>query len=299
MKKFYKVSFIIAGCMVCIGLMFGCVGVVFGGSQQLVNMIENGELSYGDHWGFHWDDCDMSLYDYDKEYDDMDWENNQDGIVYDVGEIKNLNIKIGGGSMTMVPYDGDKIKIVAKNQNKYKCGLNGDTLYIQSNEEATNRRNIRLFFPEDMMFENVNIKLGAGVIEAESINCDELSATVGAGEFSADGIVAKNANFKIGAGSLELSDINFIESEYKIGLGAAEIDGKLLGNTEVEVSMGSVEMELDNDEEDFNYKVNCVAGNIEIGDMSTSGMATEREIDNGSGSVFGIDCSMGSVTIDF
>ncbi|MDD3413241.1 MAG: DUF4097 family beta strand repeat-containing protein [Lachnospiraceae bacterium] len=295
MKKFYKISFIIAGCMVCIGLMFGCVGVVFGGSQQLVNMIENGELSYGDHWGFQWDDHDLSF----DDYDDMDWENSQDGIVYDIDEIKNLNIKIGGGAMTIVPYDGDKIKIVTKNQNKYKCGLKGDTLYIQSNEESTNRRSIKLYFPQNMMFENVTVKLGAGVIDAESIDCDELKATVGAGQLSAEDITSKDAYFKIGAGSLMLSDINFIESEYKVGLGAADIDGKLLGNTEIDVSMGSVEMDLDNKEEDFNYQVDCSAGSVEIGDMSTSGMATERDFDNGSDSVFIVNCSMGSAAIDF
>ncbi len=298
MRSFYKYSFIIAGCMVCIGLMFGIVGIIFGGPVRLVSMLENGELSWGpSHYTYT-----VSGEDFAFCYDtpDLDWETaDGDGITYDNAEVTDMELKIGGGALKVVPYDGDKYKIVAKNSNKYETGIHGGTLFVKSRDKSTNRRDIVVYVPKDYSLEDVKISIGAGYAELEDLECEKLDAEIGAGKFDGDNLKAAEVRFKIGAGSAQLEEVQFGESDFDVGLGSAEIDGEIEGSVKIDCSMGAVNLDLEGSKEDYNYKVNCSAGGVNIDGDDFAGMGSERKIDNGSDKDIKIDCNMGAVNINF
>lgn len=298
MKPFLKYSFIIAGCMVCIGLMFGIVGVVFGGHTKLVNMLENGELSWGpdefmydvsgNHYAFYYDHPDV-------EWDEAD----DEGITYDVSEISNMELKIGGGVLKLIPYDGDKYKIVASNNNKYETGVQNGTLVVRSKDDSTNRRDIRIYLPKDYQLENVKIRLGAGMADIDELTCDTLDIDVGAGKLDANELTANETKIELGAGSADMDGVVFGNSEFEIGLGTLDLDGIIEGDISVKCDMGKVEMDLEGEEEDYNYDVDCSAGTVSVGDYNFSGLDSGRTMDNGGSYDIDINCSMGAVAIDF
>ena len=64
-------------------------------------------------------------------------------------------------------------------------------------------------------------------------------------------------------------------------------------------AMGEIVMKLSGKESDHSYSVRCAAGEVRIGDHTSSMLAIERYIDNGTGSEYSVDCSMGSISITF
>ena len=68
---------------------------------------------------------------------------------------------------------------------------------------------------------------------------------------------------------------------------------------EADCAMGEIVMKLSGKESDHSYSVRCAAGEVKIGDHTSSMLAIERYIDNGTGSEYSVDCSMGSISITF
>lgn len=292
MKLFYKICFIIGGCMVCLGLAIGVVGMVFGGHTQLLNMAENGELSFHGTQFF-------DRFDIDFDNSDIRWSMGSDEMVFDGNKVEDLDIRIGGGILEVVQYDGKQYKIEAKDIEYFKCGLEGNTLHIKSREEPSNKKRIKLYIPKDAVLDEADIQVGAGIVEFHDAKMENLSVEVGAGQFNAGNIEAQNGTFLMGAGTMRLEDITMEDSDFQVGMGTVYFEGALNGNVDAECSMGTIEMNLAGDQEDYNYVLKCSAGNINVDGHSISGLGSEREIDNGSDNEFNIDCSMGSVNVGF
>ena len=309
MNKFYKVSFIIAGCMVCIGLMLGVVGGVFGGSHDLINMIQQGDLNWNggsfypqfDDWDDDEESDNQEASGENSEIEQMngDWKIITKNVVFSADNINSLSIAVGGAKLQVEPYDGDQIKIEVKNENKYQYCLKNETLFIRSKEEATNRRMIKLYIPRNKAFEQIDMKLGAGMIDADSLKCNSMNAKVGAGHVELSNVTAQKMKLKIGAGEAQLSDVDFGESQMIIEMGSIDFDGKINGNTSIDCAMGSVDMDLEGSENAFNYQIECSAGSVDVGDNAISGLGSEKNIDNGSAHDFSITCNMGSVICNF
>ena len=84
-----------------------------------------------------------------------------------------------------------------------------------------------------------------------------------------------------------------------IGAGNMDFSGGIYNSADISCSMGNVSMELEGSQADFNYQLNCVAGNMEIDGNSYSGAAVDRTVDNGAAKFMEIDCSMGNVEVTF
>lgn len=295
MKSFYKISFIIAGCLIAVGLIFGLVGAAFGGNRQLRDMAKNGELSYGPgEWfifGGWWDDDD-DMYAVSETED-----------TYPAEGIKKLDINIGAAELNIHPYTGTEYQIIVTQPEKFEYGISDpDTLFIYSKGTGRNERwhkQVDLFVPEKTKFESVVIAVGAGTVSTDYLACGDLEIKVGAGEFTGDKVVAEDMKCDIGAGTMTISDVAIVESDFKIGVGSADISGKISGNTNIKCGMGSVRLDLDGEMEDYNYQVSCAAGNVNIDGETISAISGNRHIDNNSDVTFDIDCAMGAIEIDF
>lgn len=302
MKSFYKISFLIAGCLIAIGLVFGLVGAAFGGNRQLRDMIENGELSYGPG---RWNIAGRLIWWGDDEdyYDSDEYTVSETDATYPAEGIKNLEIEIGAAELNIHPYTGTQYQVVVTQPERFEYGIeDSDTLFIRSRAKNRNERwhkQVDLFVPENTKFENVSLSVGAGTISVDGLSCDDLDIRVGAGEFTGDRIVAKEMKCDIGAGTMTMADAAIVESDFKIGLGSADISGKISGNTDIECGMGSVTLDLEGKVEDYNYEVSCSAGNVNIDGEIISAISGSRHIDNNSNVTFDVDCAMGNIEIDF
>lgn len=107
MKKFTKVSLIIAAILGGVGILFcGISSLMGGGYGTIRQMARNGKLNYGNwhvkpygvyysDWDEAWEDWDESWEDWDESWDDLDEEIDADLEDIDIGDIETGDIDVG------------------------------------------------------------------------------------------------------------------------------------------------------------------------------------------------------------
>ncbi len=87
--------------------------------------------------------------------------------------------------------------------------------------------------------------------------------------------------------------------DIELGMGSFNYTGSLAGDMNLECSMGSANIKLANDIKDYNFKCDVSAGTIKYGNEKITNASVDKEVNNGSKSTIDIDCSMGTVVVDF
>lgn len=289
MRAFTSICLKISVVIGVIGIIFCIIGASLGAFGGFCKLIENGgfQITY--------DGDDTFLPDVSDSFDK--------------DQIKQLNIEMKYGEVYVQAYDGDDIKVeVEKPTSHYECEQDGDTLSIV--DKSSNKNIIRglgekhtiisVYLPEDLMFTSANLEVGAGYMEAEDLESDELTVDVGAGEFKGDQIVTKDSSYlSVGTGHLKLDDSSLRNVEIDGGTGAVEYSGSMKGDNQLSCGVGAVQIDLEEKESDYNYRIQCDIGEAKIGGDSYSGLGNETSVDNGAENMLDIDCSVGQVVVTF
>ncbi len=321
MNKFYKWSLITAGILMAVGfLLAGFCGMV--GGRRVVNIIREDTTVYekmnsfvdnfvwnvGSHsWRLGWSD------------EDTVTELIVNGNVYGSGklaeqfaadEIQNLRLELGAGTFTIKEKDVDDglIDITVDGIGNCKYYVDGSTLYAEGfsgfsvNSFPNNRTNENKFvvmIPQGMSFDEVKVEVGAGIMNLSDLDLDNLNIAIGAGELKMQDITAEEIKAEIGAGVLEAKNVKTVNADISVNLGESVFRGEIAENLKTECNMGNLEFHLSGQEEDYNYKIDCSAGNVNMGSYSFAGLSTERKINNNAEGTFDISCNMGNILIDF
>lgn len=316
MNKFVKVSLILAGIFMALGISLCLISGIVGG-RKLVNTITSDEelddkievlvnsvcailnkVTGGD-WFPAFDgsividgDAIESLTVEDTSY------------VVPLTEVKKLEIAIGAGELSIEEKeltDGN-IEISVTGLGEWEYHMDEDTLCMNAFDDVIQTMNvgeITVKIPKDSYFEEVDIQVGAGTLTLLDVDAKELEAKIGAGEAIMKDITADEFTAEINAGSLSAKEISSVNAELSVDLGECVYEGTISGNLEADCDMGNLDIVLTGSEAEHNYAIECDAGNIEIGDRSVSGVSAEKVIDNGVESNFEIKCGLGNITVDF
>lgn len=321
MNKFIKGCLYVAGILTALGLVFFLLGSVFGGLRQVIEIGNRGEFncaSITPH-GIHveigdFDIGDFSVGDIDEyeafedDFEDdveeselIDFSNESLGSASD---IKAIDVSLGAGELFIRESEDDQYRMEADHVYKVQCYIRDSVLHVRGvgvngNNAGIKKQRIILYVPKGAGLLDTDIELGAGVGKIEGITTEELSVEVGAGELKGNDITAAIANIQVGAGSAELIDCAFGEAEYEVGLGSIYYQGGLNGSVDVNCNMGNVELNLDGLEEDYDYRIDCAMGSVNVGGRQFAGISGEKRIDNGAPNHMEIDCSMGNITVQF
>lgn len=317
MKKFVKGSLITAGILAALGLILCLISGLAGGRKSFVYFVDNDEYiaerleSLGDeladihigNWRLVWRDHEFMLS--DEENENRAVETSRQTVVAD--GIRNLELELGAGEFIIREKEVSDGVIDIDVEGVGKCTnyVKNGTLYVEGfksihvigNSISTNR--ITLEIPADMSFDEIDVEIGAGVMEISDLKAREFDAAIGAGELTMENIEANEFSTEIGAGSLNAENVSTQNADVTVNLGECIYNGTISGNLEAECDMGSMEFYLNGREEEHNYEIECAAGNIEVGSLSFTALGAEKMINNGVGSTFDISCSMGDITIRF
>ncbi|MDO5572728.1 MAG: DUF4097 family beta strand repeat-containing protein [bacterium] len=309
MSKFIKGCLYVTGIMAAVGLVFFLMGTVFGGLRQAINIGRYGGFDYsvfspgGWNWTISTGDCDTfdNEYDYIDDDDLIDYQSEALGTVQDVTAIE---ISLKAGEMNIKESDDDTYRLEADDVYKLKCFMDEDVLHImgqgvKSDYSGIKTQSITLYVPAGADLNDVDIELGAGSGRIEQLNTGDLTVEVGAGELKGSGIKADTADIQVGAGTVELKNCEFGEADYEVGFGSVYYQGGLSGDTDISCSMGNVELRLDGSEEDYDYRIECAMGTVNIGGRQYTGISGEKRLDNGAAHEMLIDCAMGNITVQF
>lgn len=246
MKKFVKACLIIAAVLAVAGISFCIAGAVCGVDYEKLR-----ELPV-----------------YREKIQELvvtaDAEGNEFEETY--SGIRNLELDIGVTAVEITGSSDDMFHVYGSNlDSSFACFQDGDTLEIESERKGRlnkkTEERIVIEVPEGTVFEEAELTVGIGELEADSLYCRDLSIDC--------------------------------------GMGSVYVNGRVEGNCEIDCGVGEVSMNLENAESDFDYDIQCGIGEVILGETSYSGISREKEIDNHAGKNMDIDCGVGSVLLAF
>ena len=277
MNKFTKMALILAVVLLSVGLVSVIGAFAMGLTwDSLGDMVNKGKLSF---------DLDDIIF--DEEHTDDRPEN----INSDKGQIEtqnsniqsqrkedneftavqedfhSLDIEFGYGTLEIKYGDVEKLQIKQKNVDKYRCYVEEGALHIEGNQKIkVNNSNydgeITIVIPKNMVFQEVDLEVGAGKADVANLKANQVDIELGAGEVNVTGLDTKKFDAKTGAGKLY-----------------AELVGK---------------------QNDYRYELECGIGQLKIGDSSYNGLKTEQKISNPGAERFAdIECGVGEIIIKF
>lgn len=318
MKKFMKNCAIAAAALFLVGLLLAIAGSTARGSEaisEVVQKVTGGrvKVNMGDveEWGVTIVDKIDSLgvdYGIDEhsmfEHSHKIYKGNVSKYCPGTG-IEDLDIEVGGCILETKKSKDDNFYIEVSKANKFQGYVKDSTLYIKASNGAQlwNKMGsctITLYVPEDFGFGNVEVELGAGVMNFSGLLAgDYISLEADAGQIVIDDISANTLDLEVGAGEIELKNMEVADLHAQIGMGNFEASGTVLGAADIECGMGNVDLTLTGRETAYNYELECAMGNIDIGSHSYSGLAKEKSIDNGAEVTIDLECAMGNITVSF
>lgn len=195
---------------------------------------------------------------------------------------KKMKLTIGACTFTVKHSNDKTFYLEAKNMGKLSIDQDGSTLEIATEEDLDiedfqEKRELVLYVPEKVSFDEVELKFGAGEVVFDSLSTEKFKAEIGAGH-----ILVNNGEVE----KVELS----------VGAGAVEYYGNIQEKMEADCSMGSIYAELQGKEEEFDYDLECSMGNIAINGQD---YASDRKVDNHAQKKMKLSCAMGSVEVLF
>ncbi len=162
--------------------------------------------------------------------------------------------------------------------------MDGDELKIKTKKKLVGIKNgagkIYVYVPQDYLFEEVSLDVGAGTLYVENIRAEEFSVDIGAGEAVIDSFTADEVDLDCGAGEITAA-------------------GNAVREVDIDCGMGEITFTASGKQSDYDYKISCGIGQVVCGDMSCSGIGSERKVSNGTFREMNVDCGVGEVTIHF
>ena len=320
MKKFFKTCLILVLVLVIVGGIMLGISVATVGPDSISDMVakltkgvvvfdlkEGIQISINDtdigaflndKAIYNIEDADM----FDKDHDI--WKGDVEKTLLAEGGIREWDLELGGCEFELkdsgdasyyVEYSGKgKSQAYAKDDTLYVRVLNGSDWSVGNTTEC-----LTLYAPMDATVEEISVELGAGQMNLDDLKVRKIEIDLGAGQVVADRMQAETVSVSVGAGEIILKEAQLMDVQAEVGAGNCEISGTITGDVDAECAMGNLTFELTGSEGDFNYDIQCVTGNITVGDKEYSGLAQEQSIDNGAAKNMDVECAMGNVEILF
>lgn len=231
--------------------------------------------------------------------------------------IKSISLDISYGTVTVNEGEYFDIKTADGVNNIHENVSNGvweisDTADVSGNESTVSifgikiteggnpfqTTDIELTIPEDFTFENLDIVLGAGTIKADNLIADSANIDVGAGSLRIKSLTAKNkSSYSIDTGELIIDELTARDANINCGVGNLKASGFINGDSYVTCGIGNVELDIDGEEEDYNYSVDCGIGTVIINSNSYSGVNARTRKNNDANDSFTLDCGIGKISL--
>lgn len=309
MKKFAKGCLLTAISMFFIGIIILIICIIIGGGS-LFHYLKNEALPH-DTFTNLFDDTAVTFHNGETHIDFSKHHQTHSGKhenmqVATISEIKNLDIDFGGGMCIISESSDEFFHIYSDNANEFQYYKENNTLYLKGFDEITlgiqtnDCNTVYLDIPKNFSFENIDIELGAGYLQAHSLTAsDNINLEVGAGELTTSSLNADSFTLGLGAGNVEIKNGTINNSELSVGFGNMTYHGKINRDLTAECGMGNLELFLTDSYEAHNYKLDCALGNMTLHEKNFSAVAYTNNIQHGTDSTYTLTCGMGNMNIQF
>ena len=211
-------------------------------------------------------------------------------------EISDLNIQINAADFYIKEGNGFSVESNLKNleiDEKNGCLILMDLTKIKFNgSNAYENAVLTIYVPVGTVFDNVNIKTGAGRFTVDSLSAATIGFELGAGDVTISKLIAeKSANIEGGAGRITISDGAIKNLDLEMGLGQLNLTSALTGDCNLDSGVGEMNVTLLGSKDDYELDIEKGIGNITVDgknvtDFGSSGNgANEVDIHGGVGAI--------------
>lgn len=254
MKTFIKILLVIAGASFAFGMIFFCIGLGFGGFQLKQTIKGWTTVTYDD---------------YDKDF---------------VGEVKDIEIELGAGEISIVR--GDKFNLKATGV------VSGAFDNARIDEEGTLR------IEDDSSYTLFNLVEYSGKVTItipEGFEAEKIYIGTGAGDITITDLTAtEDISFDFGAGNAVLGDITAGDEVY-IKTGAGNVTSRNITGANVQLDTGVGEYSALGKITATDVTVNTGVGKVNLGDIK----ADNLNLSGGVGEIFvkNADVILGDINV--
>lgn len=209
-------------------------------------------------------------------------------------DITSLDFKFNAGVVTIK--NGDAFRITVNNYPKSSIvskietdSLTGAKQWIIDEKKGfrlqvgiidDETQSVTIELPKDFTARELNLRLGAGILEANNIQAEKSNISIGAGTLTIRNLVSKNSTIECGAGELIAS-------------------GTLTGENTVKCGVGTVDLNLIGNPDDYFYSAKVGLGDIIINGDTWGGIANEfNQGSKNSTNSFNLECGMGDLNLN-
>ena len=211
-------------------------------------------------------------------------------------EISDLNIQINAADFYIKEGNSFSVESNLKNlevDEKNGCLTLKDLTKIKLNgSNAYENAVLTIWVPVGTVFDNVNIKTGAGRFTVDSLSAATIGFELGAGDVTISKLIAeKSANIEGGAGRITISDGAIKNLDLEMGLGQLNLTAALTGDCNLDSGVGEMNVTLLGSKDDYELDIEKGIGNITVDgknvtDFGSSGNgANEVDIHGGVGAI--------------
>lgn len=191
--------------------------------------------------------------------------------------------------------------LAAEADSKYiSCRQDGNRILITEKSQgpfgrSSKSRKVTVYIPENTVFDEAEINIGAGKLTADAINAKELSLDIGAGETVINSLnVTDEAEIDGGAGSIRIESGNINNLDADTGMGEFILRARLTGSSKIDHDIGEADISLVGNESDYAVTLDKGIGEARIDGKSVS----SGDYGNGASSI-DIDCGIGEINVNF
>ncbi len=288
MKNFYKVTGIIAGIALGIGLLCMMVGVACGFFSTIFVTDKGFEVKDSTkRWQYtNMKESAFTSIDIDAEQAEIhiiQSENENYGVSFDlIGDKDDYVFTIKDGKLTIQ----DKSSTSKFAINIFSIGdMSADVIYIS--------------VPQDVQLADININGNVGDIEVNIAGgAESIEITADVGEINVDNGTYTTMKLSADVGDIQVHDVNvtsYLSAEANVG--EVNISGKLECDMKVTADVGSVTIETTCESNLYSYHVSADLGEVEVFGMDCSG--ADNEVAGNSDGIYDmyVEASVGSVEI--
>lgn len=204
----------------------------------------------------------------------------------------NLNISIRGNDM---PYY--RITVPTEDVIKTSLDLTSGEVYvadvnISGEIDLTSGGVVASGITSDIL----EIDTTSGTHEITDCKVDTLKLDSTSGDVDISNVEADSISIDGTSGSRELDNVKTGVLTVETTSGSVHGRAITVDKINIDATSGSTELSLVGEETDYDYEIDCVSGNVRIGDSKIAG---GYETENGHGKIITVDSTSGNVEIDF
>ena len=198
--------------------------------------------------------------------EDTQFSGEMETIDFENSEVATLDIDIDFANIIIKSGDN----LISKTDNKYiSCKQNNQNLQIREKTHNlfshANKSDLVIYVPKNLNFKYVKIKAGAGNIQIEDMNVENLYLELGAGKTTINRLnVTNHCQIASGTGKVKVLSGTINDLKLDIGVGNVEMTSSITGNSEINAGIGNLELKIQKTKENYTLESNSGIGNIKV-----------------------------------